>query len=127
MSVFKHKVLLSKDGQVSYKRSVVFNIVNLAAKEINGVAGLSNSGMNKLKRMFASNYLHGCKIDFEENRVSVDVFLNVFFGYSVNDVAYRVQENIKRSIESMTEFKSEQINIFVRGVVFNGSEEVAIV
>lgn len=125
MAVFKRKVLLSKDGQVSYKRSVVFNIVNLAAKEINGVASLSTS--NGGIKSVAKNSHRGCKIVFEENKVSCDVFLNVFFGYSVNDVAFRVQENIKRSIESMTEFKVEQINVFVRGVVFNGSEEVAVI
>lgn len=127
MPLFKKKVLISKDGQVSYKRSVVLNIVNLSSKEINGVASLSNNGMSKFKLLFSKNYYHGCKIIFEENNVSVDVFLNVFFGYSVNDVAFRVQENIKRSIESMTEFKVEQINVYVRGVVFNGSEEIAIV
>jgi len=127
MSAFKQKTMLSKDGQVSYKRDVVLNIVRLSAKEINGVASLSNNGMSKMKLMFSKDYYHGCRIVFDENNVSVDVFLNVYFGYSVNDVAFRVQENIKRSIESMTEFKVEQINVYVRGVVFDGSGEIAVV
>jgi len=127
MASFKQKTMVSKDGQVSYKRNVVLNIVRLSAKEINGVASLSNNGMSKLKLMFSKDYYQGCKIVFDDNNVSVDVFINVYFGYGVNDVAFRVQENIKRSIESMTEFKVEQINVYVRGVVFDGSGEIAVV
>ena len=50
----------------------------------------------------------------------------MLFGYSVRDVAFRVQENIKSSIESMTDFKAEQINVNVTGVVFDSTDNVAI-
>ena len=65
-------------------------------------------------------------IDFVDNNVYVDVFINVIFGYSVKDVAFRVQENIKSSIESMTEFKVDTINVNVMGVVFSATDDVAI-
>ena len=76
--------------------------------------------------MFDKNYHKGVIIEFVENSVYVDVFVNVLFGYSVKDVAFRVQENVKSSIESMTEFKVETINVHVMGVVFNANEEVAV-
>ena len=47
----------------------------------------------------------------------------MLFGYSVRDVAFRVQENIKSSVESMTDFKVASINVHVTGVVFNSAEE----
>ena len=60
-------------------------------------------------------------MDFYEV-VHIDVFVNVKFGYSVKDVAFRVQENIKSSVESMTEFKVDSVNVHVVGVTFNETE-----
>ena len=57
-----------------------------------------------------------------ENDVKIDVFVNVKFGYSVKDVAFRVQENIKSSVESMTEYKVEAVNVHVVGVNFSETE-----
>ena len=38
------------------------------------------------------------------------------------DVAFRVQENIKSSVESMTEYKVEAVNVHVVGVNFSEVE-----
>jgi len=115
----KQKMIESEEGSLSYKRSVVLSIVKLASQEINGIASLSTSAFPLYKRMFIKNYNHGVIIEFgDDNEVFVDVYVNVLFGYSVKDVAFRVQENIKSSIESMTEFKVGAINVNVVGVVF---------
>ena len=120
------KTSTSEEGNVSYKRNVVLSIVNLATQEINGVASLSSSAIPTLKRLLNKNYHRGVIIDFVENGVYVDVFINVQFGFSVRDVAFRVQENIKSSIESMTDFKVEAVNVNVTGVVFTDTETASI-
>ncbi len=108
----------SKDN-VTYKRNVVISIVSLATQEINGVASISRTAVSAIKSALSKNVSRGIIVEFEENLVSIDVFVNVKFGYSVKDVAFRVQENIKSSIESMTEFKVNAVNVHVVGVTFN--------
>lgn len=128
MASRKQKLVDSEEGSVSYKRNVVLSIVKLAAQEINGIASLNNNGYSFIKRLTSKNYHHGVVIDFgEDGDVYVDVFVNVLFGYSVKDVAFRVQENVKSSIESMTDFKVAAINVHVIGVVFGNAEDNAIV
>lgn len=127
MANHKLKTQATDDGNVSYKRNVVLSIVNLATQEINGVASLSSNAVSKLKRLFNKNYHRGVIIEFVDNAVYVDVFINVMFGFSVRDVAFRVQENIKSSIESMTDFKVEAINVNVTGVVFTEVETASII
>ncbi len=127
MAKNKQMLLNGDDGSVSYKRNVVLSIVKLATQEINGIASLDASGLKFSKRVFNKNYHHGVMIDFgEDNDVYVDVYVNVLFGYSVKDVAFRVQENIKSSIESMTNFKVVAINVNVTGVIFSNIEEVPV-
>ena len=127
MAKYVKKIINTEDdGSVSYQKHVVMSIVKLATQEISGVSGLSSVGVTALKRMLYKNYQRGIMIDFVDKNVYVDVFINVIFGYSVKDVAFRVQENIKSSIESMTEFKVDTINVNVMGVVFTANDDVAV-
>ena len=111
----------SKDS-VSYKKHVVISIVSLATQEINGIASISRNSVSAIKSALSKNINRGIIVDFENNLVHIDVFVNVKFGYSVKDVAFRVQENIKSSVESMTEFKVDSVNVHVIGVTFNETE-----
>lgn len=125
MSKRRKNVTESHDGSVSYKKSVVLSVINLSTKEISGVASF-NAGVSFFKRLFSKNYSHGVRLEYDQNKVYIDVFLNIYFGFSVNDVAFKVQENIKKSVESMTEFKVEVVNVHVLGVVFDPDQEAAI-
>lgn len=115
----------NSDGKVVYNKNIMLSIINLSAKEINGVSCLCSKFGSRIKRLFSSNYFEGVKVTFSKNNtVDVDVYIKVFFGYSVNDVAYRVQENIKNGISSMMDVKIGSINVHVLGVDFSKEELV---
>ena len=120
------KVIVEDDNEskdnVTYKKNVVISIVSLATQEINGVASISRSAVSMIKSALSKNINRGIIVNFENNAASIDVFVNVKFGYSVKDVAFRVQENIKSSVESMTEFKVSAVNVHVVGVTFNDND-----
>lgn len=117
------KIVVADDGEskdnVTYKKNVVMSIVSLATQEINGVASISRSAVSVFKSAMSKNINRGIIIDFDGNKAHIDVFINVVFGYSVRDVSFRVQENIKSSVESMTEFKVGSVNVHIVGVKFN--------
>ena len=127
MASRKQRLIEGEEGSLSYKRSVVLSIVKLATQEISGVASLDIGGLGFVKRAFNNKYHKGVLIEFgDDDDVYVDVYVNVLFGYSVKDVSFRVQENIKSSIESMTNFKVAAINVNVTGVIFSGAQETTI-
>ena len=99
------KLTNSGGSGVSYGRRVIGEIVSLAATEINGVASLQR---RKIKLRFLLN-----------NTVNVDVFLAVMLGISAAEVAYKVQENIKRTVESMSSYKVGTVNVNILGIVFS--------
>lgn len=111
-------------GKVSCNKNILLSIINLAAKEIAGVSSLCASFGSGLKKLFSDNYYEGVKIAYNEDGITVDVYLNIEFGYSVSDVAYKVQENIKNGISSMLDIKINAINVHVLGVDFVEKSEV---
>lgn len=123
----KVKVIVTEDKEskdsVTYKKNVVISIVSLATQEINGIASISRNSVSAIKSAFSKNINRGIIVDFDQyNKVTIDVFVNVKFGYSVKDVSFRVQENIKSSVESMTEYKVASINVNVVGVTFSEND-----
>lgn len=113
---------LPKKGKVEIDRDILLSIINLAAKEINGVASLTNSEFPFYRRSKTKS--EGVSIKFDINGVlNVDVYVIVHIGYSVPDIAFRIQENIKNSLNSMVGIKPGKINVHVCGVVCDEAVE----
>jgi len=103
-------------GKITLDRKILVSIINLAAKEINGVESVTNSARPWYKRLF-KKYDDGVKIKFEQNgALTIDVFINIHIGFSVPDIAYRVQENVRNSLSTMVALKPMKINIHVINV-----------
>ena len=106
----------TNNGKITLDRKILSSIINLAAKEINGVESVTNSARPWYKRMF-NRYDDGDEIKFEQNgALTIDVYINIYVGYSVPDIAYRVQENIRNSLSTMVALKPLKINIHVINV-----------
>ena len=99
--------------------NILLSIVNLATKEIAGVASLCDNFGSGIKKIFSTNYTNGVKVAYGKNGVIVDVYINVYDGYSVPDIAYKVQENIKNGLSSMLDTEIDSINVHIQGVDFS--------
>lgn len=116
--------MLNNKGKVSCNKDILLSIINLAAKEIAGVSSLcENFGSTIKKKFFNKYYEEGVKVNYVNDGIIVNIYLNVLFGYSVTDIAYRVQENVKNAITSMMDIKVNSINIHVMGVDFKKDGE----
>lgn len=113
-------------GKVICNRSILLSVINLAAKEISGVSSLCENVGGCFKKMFSHRYYEGVRIDYDKSGIEINVYLNVFFGVKVPDVAYRVQESIKNGVASMLDVKIKKINVHVLGVDFLKEEQKAI-
>ena len=124
---YKDKNYLNKPakGVVTYNKDIVLSVINLAAKEIAGVSSLVANFGSALARWFSkNNYCEGVKTSYINGNMNVDIYMNVYYGYNVSEIAYRVQENIKNSLASMVEMKIDKINVHVLGVDFPTEEEI---
>lgn len=106
-------------GKVTCNKNILLSIIDLATKEIAGVSSLCDNFGGGIKKFFSTNYTNGVKIEYANNGVVIDVFINVLYGYSVPEIAYKVQENIKNSISAMLDVKIASINVHVQNVDFS--------
>lgn len=115
--------LVKVKGDVKFEKNIVLSVINLATKEIAGVSSLVLNYGSCLSRLFNKNLYEGVKITYQNSVPSVDVYINVYYGFNVSEIAYRVQENIKNSIASMIDMNIDTINVHVLGADFSHEED----
>lgn len=112
----ENKIEKNNKGKITLDRKILVSIINLAAKEINGVESVCNNHRPWYKRVF-SRYDDGVEIKFEKNgALTIDVYINIYIGFNVPDIAYRVQENIRNSLATMVALKPLKINVHILNV-----------
>ena len=110
-------------GEVQIADEVVAIIAGLAATEVEGVASMAGNITNEwVSRLGMKNLSKGVKVDVTEEHVSVDLSLNIKFGYNIPSVSEKVQERVKTAIETMTGLTVLDVYIKVAGVEM-GEEE----
>lgn len=107
-------------GSIRIADEVVGVIAGLAATEIAGIAGMSAGLVGGIAEMLGKkNLSKGVKVEVGEREAAVDLYVIVEYGVRIPDVALRVQENVKRAIESMTGLEVVEVNIHIQGVGFS--------
>jgi len=110
-----------KIGEVQIADEVVAIIAGLAATEIDGVGSMAGNITNELVgKLGMKNLSKGVKVDVTEEHVSVDLSLNIKYGYQIPDVSAKVQERVKTAIENMTGLTVLDVNVRIAGVNMEG-------
>lgn len=109
------------EGQISYANEVITTIVSVATTEVEGISGIAGSG-NSLTGIIVGKGKgrapKGVKVDVNGDSVSVDVSVTVDYGIPIQKVGRSCQENIRKSIETMTGLHVEKVDLHVVGVSF---------
>lgn len=110
-----------ENGAISYANDVIATIVGVATAEVDGIAGLAGSSSisNLLSTRNANKSLSkGVKVEVGAEEVAVDVSVIVDYGTPIQKVGHNVQENVRKSIESMTGLHVIKVDVHVVGVSF---------
>ena len=106
-------------GSIRIADEVVAVIAGLAATEIKGVAGMSGGLAGGIAEILGrKNLSKGVKVEVGEKETAVDLFCIVEYGVRIPDVAVKIQENVKKAIESMTGLVVVEVNVHIQGVAF---------
>jgi len=107
-------------SEVRISDEVIAAIASVAASQVQGVAAMAGSFAADIGGAILGrkNLAKGVKVVSGDRDVVLDLYLSVKYGARIPEVAYQVQENVKRSVEGMTDLKVAQVNIHIQGVTF---------
>ena len=91
---------------IKISNDVVAVIAGVAVSEVNGVAGMAGGFAGGISEVFSG----------KKNIAKIDVNIIVEYGSRIPDVAFEIQNRVKKAVESMTGLKVEEVNVHVQGV-----------
>ena len=109
---------LQNGGTITYANEVLSIIAGVAANEVEGIAGMCVSGGLSDIIGRNRNVTRGVKVEIGAEEVSIDLYVIVEYGKPIQRVCHDVQENVRKSVESMTGLHVVKIDVHVQGVSF---------
>lgn len=104
-------------GAVQIADDVVVMIAGLATREVEGVSAMVGNVTGELmSKVGVKNLAKGVKVDILGKDVTVDLSVNVEYGYNIPAVSQKIQAKVKSAIENMTGLNVVDVNIRIAGV-----------
>ncbi len=117
----KEILLEVKEGQGALKiaNDVISTIAAQALAEIKGVSLATDAGDNFVDKLVKKATAKGIRIYFDEEtkQADLDVHISILYGLNISEVSWKVQEEVKKNIEMMTDVNVNLVNVFVDGII----------
>lgn len=113
---------------IKISNDVVAVVAGVAVSEVPGVSEMAGGFAGGITEALSGkkNLAKGIKVEINENKVKIDVNIIVEYGTRIPDVAFEIQNRVKKAIEGMTGLSVEEVNVHIQGVdtsLLNKTEE----
>lgn len=103
-------------GNCVISEEVIATIACTAAKDVPGVAGLAQRP-NDIRGIIGSAMSRSVKVVNNNSELIVTIYINVRLGDNIQEVATRVQQEVKAAVQSMTGKPLTRVDVNIAGVV----------
>ena len=104
-------------GNIYISHLAMATIANQSALESYGVVGLAaKNAVEGFAQVLVKDPNLGVVVHFDENSISIDLFIIVEYGTRIQSVAASVADNVRYQIEKCIGLPVIQVNVHVRGL-----------
>ena len=112
------EVALESNTNIKIADDVIAVIAGVAVTEVPGVAEMSGGFAGGISEVLSGkkNLSKGIKVESGEKETKIDVNIIVEYGTRIPDVAFEIQNRVKKAVENMTGLKVVEVNVHIQGV-----------
>ena len=107
-----------ENSNIKIADDVVAVIAGVAVSEVQGVYEMSGGFAGGISEVLSGkkNLAKGIKVEINEKTTKIDVNIIVEYGTRIPDVAFEIQNKVKKVVETMTGLTVSEVNVHVQGV-----------
>ena len=107
-----------ENSNIKIADDVVAVIAGVAVSEVQGVYEMSGGFAGGISEVLSGkkNLAKGIKVEINEKTTKIDVNIIVEYGTRKPDVAFEIQNKVKKAVETMTGLTVSEVNVHVQGV-----------
>ena len=107
------EIVAENDESIKIANDVVASIAGVAVSEVPGVYAMAGG----ITEIFGKKGLaKGIKVEVGEKDTKIDVNIIVEYGVRIPDVAFEIQNRVKKAVETMTGLNVSSVNIHIQGI-----------
>ncbi len=111
------EIVTEGTNSIRISNEAVATYAGIAVSEVSGVYGMAGGFAGITEALSGKkNLAKGIKVDVDEKSAKIDVNIIVEYGARIPDVAFEIQNGVKKSVENMTGLKVQEVNVHVQGV-----------
>ena len=112
---------------IQISNDVIAVIAGVAVSEVQGVSSMAGGFAGGITEVLSGkkNLAKGIKVEVGEKDTKIDVNIIVEYGVRIPDVAFEIQNRVKKAVEGMTGLKVVEVNVHIQGVKTDTTLEVA--
>jgi uncharacterized alkaline shock family protein YloU len=104
-------------GTIRIHDNVIASIASIAATEIEGVKGIEKNLKSGILELLDKKNLATIRIEKDKNgEIIIGIPLIVKYGYSIPEIANKVQENVRNALEKMTNITIKDIDVNIQAI-----------
>lgn len=119
----EESLMSEKITQLSVSTEVLEKMAELAAKEVDGVIGLSKKSVDIRDAVKTGSALKGVKVENINGAIAINIYICVKNDAHIREVAEAVQRNVKDKLQTMTGTAVTKVNVTVADVEFEKPAE----
>ena len=107
-----------EENSIKIADDVVAVISGVAVSEVPGVYSMAGGFAGGITEVLSGkkNMSKGIKVEVGEKETKIDVNIIVEYGTRIPDVAFEIQNRVKKAVETMTGLIVLEVNVHVQGV-----------
>ncbi|MBO5004346.1 MAG: Asp23/Gls24 family envelope stress response protein [Clostridia bacterium] len=107
-----------ENSNIKIADDVVAVIAGVAVSEVQGVYEMSGGFAGGISEVLSGkkNLAKGIKVEINDKTTKIDVNIIVEYGTRIPDVAFEIQNKVKKAVETMTGLNVVEVNVHVQGV-----------
>ena len=115
----------TETNEIKIANDVVAVIAGVAVSVVPGVSEMAGGFAGGITEVLSGkkNLAKGIKVEVGEKDAKIDVNIIVEYGVRIPDVAFEIQNRVKKAVETMTGLNVLEVNVHVQGVNTESKEE----
>jgi len=104
-------------GLIRIHKNAIAQAASLAALDIEGVKRIGKDFKSNLLELIGRKGLTAIRVEINKTQeVTVEIPLYIKYGFSIPEVAGKVQERVRQALEKMTDLRVKDVDINVQGI-----------
>jgi len=112
-------------GKVNIPKETIENLVKINLVDVKGLVGSKKTIIKEIADILRGKIdnedrnRRNIKVEVKKDGIFIDLFIVLKYGVRIPDIAWEIQNKIKRELKKQIEAENIEINIHVQGIQFS--------